>query len=260
VACTGGASVLRVNTRNGGVEIFPFEPSDWEFDSRYDIAVIPLSLNESHKFGILPSASFITRESIEHAKIEAGDDVFMIGRFIDHDGGPVNRPAVRFGNISVMPSPIEQPNGLEAESYCIDLHSRSGYSGSPVFVYRLSGHDLTPTRQTNDPVEVLSRVALQGNHVFGLLGIHSSQFPERWELTSGGAKIEHEAGAVPLVREGAYVKGLSGMTCVLPAWYILEVLNLPRLKKHREWQDSIEEQKRLREGAPLGPEITPEIS
>ena len=50
-------------------------------------------------------------------------------RFIDHDGGQKNQPALRFGNVSMNPTPIRQDNGVEAEAYCIDLHSRSGYSG-----------------------------------------------------------------------------------------------------------------------------------
>ena len=28
------------------------------------------------------------------------------------------------------------------------------------------------------------------------------------------------------------------MTCVLPAWYILEVLNMPKLKKKRDIEDA----------------------
>jgi hypothetical protein len=126
VACQG-SSVLRVNTVDGGVEIFPFGPEEWEFDPRYDIAAVPLHLHpEKHKFAILPAEALLTREMITDRKIGPGEDLFMIGRFVDHDGGQVNLPAVRFGNISVMPTMIEQPNGRMADSFCVDLHSRSG--------------------------------------------------------------------------------------------------------------------------------------
>jgi hypothetical protein len=40
------------------------------------------------------------------------------------------------------------------------------------------------------------------------------------------------------------------MSCVLPAWNIIEVLNLPDLVDHRERQDTTEEERRGREGAP----------
>jgi hypothetical protein len=64
-----------------------------------------------------------------------------------------------------------------------------------------------------------------------VLGIHFAQFPELRELTDKQRLSEsHE----PLITEGKYVKGLSGMTCVLPAWTILEVLNMPKLRAQRD--------------------------
>jgi hypothetical protein len=43
---------------------------------------------------------------------------------------------------------------------------------------------------------------------------------------------------------------LSGMTCVLPAWNVLEALNLPMLKRGRELADAEEDERRRREGHP----------
>jgi hypothetical protein len=233
VACEDGASVIRLNTKGGGTDIFEFGPEEWEFDPRFDIAVMPIALNpEVHAYSVIPAPEgFVMQENLERAKLGPGDDVFMVGRFVDHDGGAVNRPAARFGNISVMPSPIEQPNGKMADSYCIDLHSRSGYSGSPVFVYRTpGGWDLSsPTLELTADTVVLT----EGPKYLALLGIHFAQFPEKWELARPDL-IKTESSAVPLIREGAYVKGLSGMTCVLPAWCIYEVLDMPNLKQPRE--------------------------
>jgi len=143
VAVSGGSSVVRVNTFDGGVDVFPFEPHEWDFDPKYDIAIKTIGLvAKQHKFSIIPVEALVTEFHVEKNRIGVGEDVFMVGRFVDHDGGPTNRPAVRFGNISVMPSPIEQPNGVFADVYCVDLHSRSGYSGSPVFMFRTPGFDL----------------------------------------------------------------------------------------------------------------------
>jgi hypothetical protein len=36
-----------------------------------------------------------------------------------------------------------------------------------------------------------------------------------------------------LIVAGQYVEGVSGMTCVIPAWQIMEVLDMPILKKLR---------------------------
>ncbi len=227
VAVQGGASVLRINRHDGGADIFDMGPEDWFFDPRFDIAVRPIALDTSlHKFSTVPMQMFASRERIEKSEIGPGDDVFMVGRFVDHDGGAVNSPSVRFGNISTRPTQVRQPNGKDAESYCIDMHSRSGYSGSPVFVYRTAGQDLTQGKN----------LAL-GTAEFLFLGIHYAQFPEMWEI----GEFQKRPGAhstVPLVTDGKYVKGLSGMTLALPAWLVEEVINMPKLKSQREAIDS----------------------
>lgn len=88
-----------------------------------------------------------------------------------------------------------------------------------------------------------------------MLGIHFAQFPEQWEIVSGATKAQREVSSVPLVTEGGYVKGLSGMTCVLPAWIILEVLNSPKLKAQRDAADDAEQARRDREGHPPEAEV-----
>ena len=60
----------------------------------------------------------------------------MVGRFVDHDGGPTNLPAARFGNISIGPSKIRSELGKYVDTICLDTNSRTGFSGSPVYVYR----------------------------------------------------------------------------------------------------------------------------
>lgn len=234
VAVRDGASVLRVNRKDGETDSFEYGPENWTFTPKYDIAIVHVPLDTSiHEISLCQAPlGFVKREDVERVKLGPGEDVFMVGRFIDHDGGAINRPAVRFGNISVMPSPIEQPNGISADAYCVDLHTRSGYSGSPVFVYRTPGYDLedTPGKTLED-----SAFLIAGTNYLALLGIHFAQFPEQWEIAKGVGKTSEESkGAVPLIQEGHYVKGLSGMTCVLPAWAIWEVLNLPELKGPRD--------------------------
>jgi hypothetical protein len=233
VACRDGYSVIRLNTVGGGSDIFSFEPHEWTFDPRFDIAVCEISFDfEKHRLTVIGDDQFITQELIEKYRVGLGDDVFMIGRFIDHDGGQTNRPTARFGNISLMPSPIIQPNGVEADSYCVDLHSRSGYSGSPVFAYRTVSGDLAlAARQASaHPVTSL------GPAFLGFLGIHWGQFPERWRIESGRTLVDESETGI-LVSEGQYVRGVSGMTCVLPASSILDVLNMPRLAEDRKRAD-----------------------
>jgi hypothetical protein len=219
VAVRDGASVIRVNKLGGGCDIFEFGPEQWTFDPRYDVAVLAMDdLERSiHDSTALHLSAFFTQEIGEKAEIGVGDDVFMIGRFMDHDGGPTNRPAARFGHISAMPAPIRQPNGEMADSYCVDMHARTGYSGSPVFVYRTISGDLRTTDKSGEDFR-------PNMNWLGLLGILWGQFPEEWKATDTQNNLH-------------YIKGMSGMSCVLPAWTILEVLNLAKLQEARRLDD-----------------------
>jgi hypothetical protein len=179
--------------------------------------------------------------------IGVGDDVFMIGLFIDHKGLATNIPSARFGNISMLPSPmaiIEQPTGYEGESYVVDMHSRTGFSGSPVYVYRTFGNDLTslwgdsfeeieinnPQSDNNFRKITARHGRIRTNKLFRLLGIHYAQFPEKWPWSEQEATAEARRD---LAAKTGYVEGMSGMTCVIPAWDIMEVLEMPVLKDLR---------------------------
>jgi hypothetical protein len=254
-----GSPVIRLNTKSGAPDFIDAGPEDWFFDGRHDIAVLPINLDaERHVATSVHSRALMSRDDAEALQIGPGDDVFMVGRFIDHDGGERNQPALRFGNISMDPTPIEQSNGVKADAYCIDLHSRSGFSGSPVFVYRTPDSDLSdrqpPTTTPNigltyRPVQITSRQMLL------LLGIHFAQFPEMWEVTSKG-KLRHDESNEPLLTDGKYIKGLSGMTCVLPAWSIIDVLNMPILRKMRDETEAKRQEHYSEHGFPSPPEDT----
>jgi hypothetical protein len=246
-----GSPVVRFNAITGGPDIIDAQPHDWFFDGRHDIAVLPVNVDpDVHAVTVLASRMLVTQETVRQAEIGPGDDVFMVGRFMDHDGGQRNQPALRFGNIAMNPTPIKQENGVKADAYCIDLHSRSGYSGSPVFVYRTPQSDLDPPpiqRTANFGLPIRPDTAT----FFMLLGIHFAQFPELWEVTSTGKLLhESEAKREPLLTNGKYIRGLSGMTCVLPAWTIREVLNMPSLKLMREQNEAETEARFKRDGYP----------
>ncbi len=236
VAVKKGFPVVRLETHSGSPEIFDFDCADWHFSPDYDIAVVPVELApDKHNVVAVPLHSFMTENYKEQHDIGPGDDVFMVGRFIDQQGLHCNVPAVRFGNISMDPAPLAQENGKKAESYCIDIHSRSGYSGSPVFVYRTAGYDLEKHLNSNDTVSALR----EETTLLAFLGIHWGQFPELWEISEHG-KLNYQTNesAQPLMTGSRFITGLSGMTCVLPAWNILEVLEMPKLKEMRDLENA----------------------
>jgi hypothetical protein len=159
----------------------------------------------------------------------------MIGRFIDHDGGTANRPAVRFGNISVMPAPIARRGYSKVDYFCVDMHSRSGFSGSPVFAYRTFGQDLTGADilSVNNDVQRAARNIEMGRPssfqirfrpVFVLLGIHCGQFSEDWGVKASSGSTGGSSNVTISAVEGMRVEGLSGMAIVAPAWRIADLV------------------------------------
>jgi hypothetical protein len=276
VACRDGFSVIRLQNRDGSPDILEFGPEDWEFvPGKYDIAAVPVSLNpmvhqtrvihatmfEPQPKRLSDGAHFIGNSSENAHYMGVGDDTFMMGLFVDHAGLGTNVPSARFGNISLIPDKdalIKQPTGYKGLSYVVDMHSRTGFSGSPVFAYRTLGGDLSNPLAGLQFESLDARRSslmretgrLKAETKLRLLGIHWGQFPESWELKNLD-KIE-EARRDHLIIEGAYVTGYSGMTCVIPAWQILEVLD-KAIEKH----PLTPEQQRSNDAQPVEESVPP---
>jgi hypothetical protein len=239
VAVRDGCSVMRVNT-SSGVDIFDLDPSEWEFVAAGpDMAVVPhrrLGVKEStHQIIALSVDMLLTRDDIANLNINPGDDVFMIGRFVDHDGAASNVPSARFGNISVMPQNVPQPTGGKSQSFILDVHSRTGYSGSPVFVYRTFGSDLTTGNLVIEVIGILGNLQTrEHDHFVKLLGLHWGQFPEQWEIKAGKNKGKKRTEAVLDEGDEKYIEGMSGMTLAIPGWHIREFLDTPKMVKERK--------------------------
>jgi hypothetical protein len=243
---------IRLNKKDGGVDPIDTVRGDWYFlPDKYDVAVYPLLIDETiHDVSCVSTLLFAGESEIEIMtnRIGVGDDVFMIGLFVDHNGITTNVPSARFGHISMMPDEralIEQETGYQGISYVVDMHSRSGFSGSPVYVYRTFGSDLDDTwgfpfkeLEISNWGSGMRGFPLSGrmrvDTLFLFLGIHWAQFPEQWEMHDKSTLKESAKSRKGLIAEGGYVEGFSGMTCVIPAWQIKEVLDMPKLKELRD--------------------------
>ena len=229
VAVRDGFSVVRLNCHDGTTDTFDFDPSEWQFiPGGPDVAAVRIAPDPlKHKSAAIPLSSFVSRNRHPYdLEVDTGEDVFMVGRFMDHDGGEVNVPAVRFGNISVMPTLMQVGELTHPQQYyCIDMHSRTGFSGSLVVAYRTLGSDLSgkDARILYDEVVNAVKRGMTPDlwPYWGLLGIHCGQFMEQMEL-----KADKETAR-------KYVIGMSGMTLVAPAWDIEDTLNLPKLQEER---------------------------
>jgi hypothetical protein len=231
VAVRGGSSVVRINRKDGGTDSFDFEPHEWTFrPGWHDIAISPpLPIDpDQHRVEACDVRALLTEDNLTKDDIGPADDVFMVGRFIDYCGLETNMPAYRFGNVSIVNAQVKQPTGYLGGSFVVDMHSRSGYSGSPVWLYRTPGSVFNVSGDLSTTW-----------HYVKLLGIHWGQFPEKWELKEERpAPWKAAADIAGLVTDGHYVEGLSGMSCVAPSSAMIELLGHQTLQAMR---DQIEE-------------------
>lgn len=120
----------------GERDFIELQPEQWiaHKDRTVDLAITPLGFfpTNSILLGGIPSFTLLTHEVVRVFDIGLGDDVYMIGRFIHHDGKYFNQPSVRSGIISMMPDLIElEESGPPEEGFLIEMRSLGGFSGSP---------------------------------------------------------------------------------------------------------------------------------
>src|ERR1700730_10923690 len=223
-----GASIIQINTENGKSRQIETEPHEWFFiPDTDDLAVCDITdqINEQEDDIItyIAESTFLTKDFIESRDIGMGEDVFMIGLFIEHPGKGKNVPLGRFGNLSRLAdeqSPVEQ-NGNLCPSHLVDMRSRAGCSGSPVFVYRTPFSDLSRNGAfTGQPVH-------PGDYFLKFLGVHCAQFPE--EMTFRKAESRGD-----IIKEGDKLMTNSSITVVIPAWQISKIIDLPHFNNRRK--------------------------
>lgn len=251
VAVDAGASIIRINTAGGqNSRYLKFGPEEWTYPSNGDdLAAIDVTaqidLIKDHVLGLYEDM-FVTEEIIETFSIGLGEDTFMCGLFASHHGGNRNIPVIRFGSLSMFAdsdTPVELETGTRMPCHLVDTRSRSGFSGSPVFIYRAGGNaDLTnlpygwirgwpPTFEHHTDT---TRESSGGPQLFwGLLGIHCGQFWDTVEVrkAQAGEKLGDP------VKEGDKLRIQSGMTIVVPAWRISKLLDMEDFKATRRKRD-----------------------
>jgi hypothetical protein len=210
---------IRINTTDGRYTIAETQSDDWRRSNDDELAVCPLLLHkDTHAVAPIPADSILTKElATDHVGI--GDEVFLIGRFVDHEGRQHNSPTLRFGHVAMTPDePLQYKDDdgnicEQKEAYLVEVQSRSGYSGSPVIVcpYSSFGHALDRhTRKNYD----------EKMHAAWLLGVH---FKQLHGLRSN--------------RAGNLEDFDTGMSGVVPAWRLLDLLNTKELVMKRKETD-----------------------
>jgi hypothetical protein len=167
-----------------------------------DLAIARLSITDTHKVNCLHYNVAIAQSDIRSYNIGHGDDVFIVGRFVNHEGRQQNRPTVRFGAIAQMPGEvIKFPDGTQQDSFLVEARSIAGFSGSPVF---------------------LNRRASQSPYRVSLLGIDHCHLSSPEPIWSSVTKQPNPQ---------LYVKNNTGMMGVVPAWRLTEMLGMDEVQE-----------------------------
>jgi hypothetical protein len=216
-----GATTVRVNTKAGGIDIFELDGQHaWLFHPDHDLAIAPidgLSLDQHSINWLSYPYAFATEDLIQAMKIGPGDECFVVGRFVNHEGKQRNAPSVRFGAIAQMPQEkIKFDDGSEQESFLVEAKSISGYSGSPVFVY------IPPFDGSN-----VGRGNMSWTRGPWLLGIDHCHIHTKQEIIGPKGKP---------IGNGWHIKENTGMMGVVPAWRLAEMFSFPDMLSFLERQ------------------------
>jgi len=207
-----------LNLKDGGTVTVKSGPEpEWWFHpteaESVDVAVARFATPHSDEYEIhhVPWESFVTRERMRTYGIGVGDEIFAVGLFTGFSGLEQHCPIVRTGNIAMIPAEKIPVNGFKPMlAYLAEGRSIGGLSGSPVFVRN------TVNMAVSDASGQIAKLyGIGDTHFLGLMHGH-------WDIPADLDKIPHSE----MVN--------MGISIVVPAHKIIEVLQQPALQKLQE--------------------------
>jgi hypothetical protein len=219
--------VVRLNTETGETSTIDLRGEHWfAHPAGDDLAICPVELTSEYQYMCIDTSLFLTLGRMQSHRIGPGDDVFLVGRYVNHEGIQRNEPSVRSGIISQLPGdPIKYPIKPDGQvSFLAELHAIAGFSGSPVFLY--------PTSQTHSRYGV--GLPIPDPWLVGVLWGHLYNEEPIYE------KIQSpQPGEPQFIRsETHYVRVNTGMAAMIPAWKLQELLNVEALVRMRTERDA----------------------
>ncbi len=218
--------VGRVNLHGQGIDVveLPFEA--WRpHPNNDDVTVAPLDVQvPAWRYASVNRGMLLSRDKLRLYDFGPGDEAFFIGRYVDLDGESYNVPVVRSGIVSAYPAePIFNAERNHAqESVLVEARSLSGFSGSPVFVT----YSAVIEKSREGGIDSMPFVRHRDESPVALLGIDWGHHAWHEHVRRGNDVL------VDTVRTN------SGMMKVVPAWKLLDILDLDErlvmLRKERE--------------------------
>jgi len=223
----GDRPAIRLNTVQGRWDVLETFKDDWvKHPQADDVAACPIELSrEGLKFSFVHSDLFVKKEQLGNL-VGVGDDTFMVGRFINVQGQERNTPAVRFGNIAVLPYEPVEVDGIRQESFLVECRSIPGYSGSPVFLF-----DPQRYRRGYTYLESWDNRRARGPWLLGIDWCHIHNFEPVFNVEKQGEiKTRNKNNELE-------ARSNTSMAGVIPAWILTELLNEEIFVKAREVGD-----------------------
>jgi hypothetical protein len=213
---------IRLNTHYGGHDILE---GQWTFHKDGDdVAACKLRITHGDfRFVTIDAKQFITPVEMRLFDVGLGDDLLMVGRFVNIGGEKRNLPTLRFGTIArMLDEPIYDPEEKRSqEGFLAEVRTIPGYSGSPVIVHIDRKNDPDFVKQFGDkPIEKL-------------LGIEWCRVPMLDEVRTQYLNN---------MRIDVHVN--TGMSGVIPAWKITQLLNCQDFREERQREEEMELEKR----------------
>jgi hypothetical protein len=203
-----GATVVRLDTHDGHHDVLDVDRAAWTLHpDGDDLAIARVDLPPAFRFSAVPAELLIKRDIRDRPDWPVGADVFAVGRFVTREGTQLSLPTAQFGHVARLPvDPAGRPSGVteeaSLESFLVELQSFGGHRGSPVFSFR----PIAP--QPGD-------LGVAGTRI-RLLGVASVRLPAH------RSSVEESSRAL---EPSAYPDLDAGMTVVVPAWRLRELLN-----------------------------------
>jgi hypothetical protein len=191
-------------------------------DDDVDLAAMPLNSNFA-ALGIeslyLPDERLLNSEKLSAEDVGVGDLCYTIGLFRLMAGKLRNLPVVHTGNIAALASDEKVPvkawlrtDGTQyVEGYLVETHALDGLSGSPVFVR---------------PVAGWTGISLKAG---GVVPVH---LPKSEPLLLGVWQSSWDVPPEVVMSTGRRLP--LGIGVVVPAVKLIELLELPELRKGRD--------------------------
>jgi hypothetical protein len=177
-------------------------------DQAADVVALPFLPDErKYEYAAISTRTFVKDAALLSESITEGEDVYFIGLMAQYYGAKRNYPLVRHGRLALLTDEdIDTPTGQQ-KIFIAALESWPGNSGSPVFLLRDGANGRAAS---DEPM---------------FLGIVVASFQNKVTVPLSGGQPQRQLQAGDTAN--------TGLTCIVPATVVEEILKSPPAQQER---------------------------